>query len=58
MADLPTSLIDDVLNQQLVKRLGKPADIVAAMLFLCSDEGGSFMTGETLRVCGGYPLQI
>jgi NAD(P)-dependent dehydrogenase (short-subunit alcohol dehydrogenase family) len=32
-------------------------DIVNAMLFLCSSSG-SFVTGETLRVSGGYPLAI
>jgi NAD(P)-dependent dehydrogenase (short-subunit alcohol dehydrogenase family) len=32
-------------------------DIVKAMLFLCSDEG-SFVTGETIKVSGGYPLGI
>jgi NAD(P)-dependent dehydrogenase (short-subunit alcohol dehydrogenase family) len=32
-------------------------DIVNAMLFLCSSSA-SFVTGETLRVSGGYPLAI
>ena len=32
-------------------------DIVSAMLYLCSDEA-SFITGETLKVSGGYPLTI
>jgi hypothetical protein len=30
-------------------------DIVKSMLYLCSDES-SFMTGETLKVTGGFPL--
>jgi len=30
-------------------------DIVKAMLYLCSDES-SFVTGETIKVSGGYPL--
>jgi 3-oxoacyl-[acyl-carrier protein] reductase len=56
LADLPRSLIDEFVNQrQLVNRLGTMTDVVAAMLFLCSDEA-SFITGETLRVSGGYPL--
>jgi NAD(P)-dependent dehydrogenase (short-subunit alcohol dehydrogenase family) len=42
---------------QLVHRLGTMDDIVAAMLFLCSDEAG-FVTGETIRVSGGYPLFV
>lgn len=31
--------------------------IVEAMLFLCSEQA-SFVTGETLRVSGGYPPAI
>lgn len=54
--DLPQDFIDDfVNNRQLVRRLGRMDDIVEAMLFLCSEKS-SFMTGETLRVSGGYPL--
>jgi NAD(P)-dependent dehydrogenase (short-subunit alcohol dehydrogenase family) len=55
---LPQELIDDfVTNRQLVHRLGAMDDIVSAMLFLCAPEAG-FVTGETLRVSGGYPLAI
>ena len=55
---LPKDMIDDfVENRQLVHRLGQMGDIVATTLFLCSDEA-SFITGETLKVSGGYPLSI
>jgi 3-oxoacyl-[acyl-carrier protein] reductase len=55
---LPKDMIDDfVQNRQLVHRLGGMDDIVSCALFLCSDEA-SFITGETLRVSGGYPLAI
>jgi NAD(P)-dependent dehydrogenase (short-subunit alcohol dehydrogenase family) len=55
---LPQDLIDDfVANRQLVHRLGTMDDIVSAMLLLCAPEAG-FITGETLRVSGGYPLAI
>jgi NAD(P)-dependent dehydrogenase (short-subunit alcohol dehydrogenase family) len=56
--DLPQDLIDEYVQQrQLIHRLGKMDDIVNAMLYLCSDES-SFMTGETLKVTGGYPLYV
>ena len=51
-------MVDDfVLNRQLVHRLGRMDDIVAAALFLCSDEA-SFITGETVKVTGGYPAEL
>ena len=32
-------------------------DVVATVAWLCSDAAG-FVTGETLKVSGGYPLGI
>ena len=32
-------------------------DITKAMLYLCSDDS-SFVTGETLKVAGGYPILL
>lgn len=56
LADLPRPLIDEFVNQrQLVNRLGTMGDVVSAMLYLCSNDA-SFITGETLKVSGGYPL--
>jgi NAD(P)-dependent dehydrogenase (short-subunit alcohol dehydrogenase family) len=58
IADLPEELVDQFVNHtQLVRRLGQMDDIVKAMLYLCSDDA-SFVTGETLRVTGGYPLYL
>jgi NAD(P)-dependent dehydrogenase (short-subunit alcohol dehydrogenase family) len=58
LADLPQALVEDFThNKQLVKRLGQMEDIVQAMLYLTSEEA-SFVTGETLKVAGGFPLGI
>ncbi len=38
-----------------VKRLGQPADVASATLFLASPRSG-FITGQTLFVCGGASL--
>lgn len=38
-----------------VGRIGTPADVAAAVNFLISDEA-SFITGQTLYVCGGLSI--
>jgi NAD(P)-dependent dehydrogenase (short-subunit alcohol dehydrogenase family) len=58
LADLPQALVDHIVRErQLIHRLGNMDDVVSAMLYLCSDEA-SFITGETLKVSGGYPLDF
>jgi NAD(P)-dependent dehydrogenase (short-subunit alcohol dehydrogenase family) len=57
LADLPKSILDEYLGLQQVKRPGAMDDIASAALFLCSP-AASFITGETLMVSGGYPLNI
>jgi len=58
LAELPDELIDNIVRErQLVHRLGTMDDVVATMLFLCSQES-SFITGETLKVSGGFPLNV
>lgn len=55
-ADLPETLVRHIVNdRQLVHRVGTTADVVAALRYLCSDDA-AFITGETLKVAGGYPL--
>jgi NAD(P)-dependent dehydrogenase (short-subunit alcohol dehydrogenase family) len=56
-AMLPKAILDEYLGLQQVKRPGAMEDITSAVLFLCSS-AASFITGETLMVSGGYPLQI
>jgi len=43
---------DQIINQIPLKRVGKPADIAAAVGFLVS-ERASYITGETINVNGG-----
>jgi NAD(P)-dependent dehydrogenase (short-subunit alcohol dehydrogenase family) len=58
LADLPHALVDDIVRErQLIHRLGTMDDVVSAMLYLCSDDA-SFITGETLKVSGGFPLNF
>lgn len=51
-AQLPPEHIAALLSQQKLNRQGEPADLVGALLFLCSDRSG-FVTGTTIRVDGG-----
>jgi 3-oxoacyl-[acyl-carrier protein] reductase len=58
LADLPHALVDEIVrDRQLVHRAGTMDDVVSAMMYLCSAEA-SFITGETLKVSGGYPLNF
>jgi NAD(P)-dependent dehydrogenase (short-subunit alcohol dehydrogenase family) len=46
-----------VMGQQILSREGEERDIVDALLFLVSP-ASSFITGETLRVTGGFALSV
>jgi NAD(P)-dependent dehydrogenase (short-subunit alcohol dehydrogenase family) len=46
-----------VMGQQILSREGEERDIVDALLFLVSP-AASFITGETLRVTGGFALSV
>ena len=41
-----------ILAQTPLGRLGKPADVASAVVFLASDES-SWVTGETFYIAGG-----
>ena len=47
--------IDQMAQTIPVKRVGAPADVARAVLFL-ADADNSFITGQTLFVCGGASL--
>jgi 3-oxoacyl-[acyl-carrier protein] reductase len=42
-------------RQTPVRRVGRPADIAVAYLFLASDEAG-YLTGQTIVIDGGRSL--
>ncbi|RYY29081.1 MAG: SDR family oxidoreductase [Sphingomonadales bacterium] len=56
-SEIPEVFEHFVNNLQLVKRRGEMEDIVSMMLYLNSDAAG-FISGETIRVAGGYPIMI
>lgn len=53
--ELDVATFDDFVGRQVLSRRGRPGDVVDAIRFLCSGQA-SFITGETLKVSGGYPL--
>ena len=56
-AELAREEVARVMGQQILQREGEERDIVDALLFLVSP-GSSFVTGETLRVSGGFALSV
>lgn len=56
-AEISPKSVEGVMRQQILPREGEERDIVEAMLYLVSDRA-SFVTGETLRVTGGYALSV
>ena len=53
---------DEIFDQGMVpqvhsRRVGKPEEIAASILFLCSDEA-SYITGTTLTPDGGFTLTV
>jgi NAD(P)-dependent dehydrogenase (short-subunit alcohol dehydrogenase family) len=53
VASLPESYVAPMRDAHPIGRLGEPAEVASAILFLASDEA-SFITGTILPVDGGY----
>ncbi|MEV1025298.1 glucose 1-dehydrogenase [Streptomyces sp. NPDC050264] len=56
-AELSQAEASRVLGEQILERHGEEADVVDALLYLLSSKA-SFVTGETLRVTGGFALSL
>lgn len=56
-AELPRDEVARVMAQQILPREGEERDVVDALLYLVSP-AASFVTGETLRVTGGFALSV
>jgi 2-hydroxycyclohexanecarboxyl-CoA dehydrogenase len=50
--ELGQRIIDGMVSKTMLRRLGKPEEVAAAIVFLASDDA-SYVTGQTLGVSGG-----
>lgn len=53
---VPAKVMDQIIEQIPVKRLGEAEEIARAVLFLVADDAG-FITGETVAVNGGHYME-
>lgn len=56
VAAVPENVLQGIIDQIPVKRLGEPEEVARCVLFLAADEAG-FITGETLSVNGGHHME-
>jgi 2-hydroxycyclohexanecarboxyl-CoA dehydrogenase len=48
-------ILEKIARSYPLRRLGRPEDLVGAVLLLCSDKA-AYITGQTLSVSGGYTM--
>ncbi len=53
---VPAKVMEQLINEIPMRRLGEPEEIARAILFLVSDDAG-FITGETVAVNGGHNME-
>jgi acetoacetyl-CoA reductase len=53
---VPTDVMEAIVSQIPVRRLGNPEEIARTVLFLAHDDAG-FITGETISVNGGHHME-
>ncbi|WHA06480.1 3-oxoacyl-ACP reductase [Candidatus Megaera polyxenophila] len=53
--NVPSAILETIINATPVKRLGHPEEVARAVLFLIDEKSG-FITGETLSINGGYHM--
>jgi acetoacetyl-CoA reductase len=53
---VPVNVMDTIISQIPVRRLGKTYEIARAVVFL-ADEDAGFITGETLSINGGQHME-
>ncbi len=52
---LGQKVVDTMVGATVLRRLGQPEEVAAAVTFLCSDDA-SYVTGQTLGVSGGLSM--
>jgi len=55
LANVPKHVMDEIINQIPVKRLGAPEEVARLVKFLV-DPKSSFITGETISINGGHNM--
>lgn len=51
---LDATRVENIMHGTPMKRFGEPEELVGAAILLCANKAGSFMTGATIYVDGGF----